>query len=51
MRCAQMQMCNGPGHFKIPVDGTWLFPSLLPVPLELEEDTTYESGKHQGSSG
>lgn len=29
-----------PGHFKTPVDSTCLFPPLLPVPLELEEDTT-----------
>lgn len=40
-----------PEHFKVAVDGTCLFPLLLPAPLELEKDTTRQSGKHQGSSG
>lgn len=33
------------GHFKTLVEGTWLFSLLLPVSLELEEDTTQQSGK------
>lgn len=32
-----------PGHFKIPVDSSCLFPPLLPMSLEVEEDNSWKT--------